>query len=271
MKGMRVLPAPAGFAAGVMAGVLSGILALGAVTAGAAAAPAAGAPECDVPAYLLATESRLDKVAMAISDKRRLDILVIGTLSSSLPGADEAGKAYPARLEAALSRRLPGVAVHVAAEILPKTLAEDAAPRLAGFVAAHKPVLAVWQTGTSDAIRAVDPEDFRDALNEGVTALRQAGAEAVLVNPQYSPRLETMLSLTPYLDRMRLVAQQHDVPLFDRFAIMRSWNESGAFDLFGPVKGLEMARAVHDCLGRALATFVLDAAHIDPANLRARP
>ena len=51
------------------------------------------------------------------------------------------------------------------------------------------------------------------------------------MNLQYSPRTETMISAPPYLDNMRVVAQQHDVPLFDRFAIMRQWNDSGVFDL----------------------------------------
>jgi hypothetical protein len=227
------------------------------------------APDCDVPAYLLTTDSQLGKVAAAVN-AGRLDILVVGTMSSSLPGADGATRAYPARLEAALRERLPGVAVEVKAEILPKTAAEAMAARLPGFVATYKPALVIWQTGTTDAIRAVDLDDFRDAVDDGVAALHAAGTDALLVNPQYSPRLETMISLTPYLDRMRVVAQQHDVPLFDRFAAMRHWNEAGTFDLFGPVKGLEMAHAVHDCLGRALAIFVLDAARIDPAKLRAK-
>jgi len=51
------------------------------------------------------------------------------------------------------------------------------------------------------------------------------------MNLQYSPRTETMISVPPYLDNMRVVAQQHDVPLFDRFAIMHQWNDSGDFDL----------------------------------------
>jgi len=266
LRGMRARPASAGRRAGVVAGLLAGLFVVG-----VPARPVLAAPDCSVPAYLLTTDSRLGKVAAAVEDERRLDILVAGTASSSLPGTGEAARAYPARLEVALRERLPGVAVRVTAEILPKTAAEAMASRLPDLVAARKPALVIWQTGTTDTIRAVDLDDFRDAVDEGVAALREAGADVMLVNPQYSPRLETMVSLTPYLDRMRLVAQQHDVPLFDRFAIMRHWNEAGAFDLFGPVKGLEMAHAVHDCLGRALAIFMLDAARIDPAKLRVRP
>ena len=97
------------------------------------------------------------------------------------------------------------------------------------------------------------PTIFEGAVDEGVAALRDAGADVILMNLQYSPRTETMISAPPYLDNMRVVAQQHDVPLFDRFAIMRQWNDSGDFDLFSTVHGLDLAKRVHDCLGRALS------------------
>jgi hypothetical protein len=65
---------------------------------------------------------------------------------------------------------------------------------------------------------------------------------------------------------MRVVAQQHDVPLFDRFAIMHQWNDSGDFDLFSASRGPELAKQVHDCLARALSKFVIDAAHLEPSQ-----
>jgi hypothetical protein len=140
------------------------------------------------------------------------------------------------------------------------------ASSFAKLVEAKKPTLVIWQTGTVDAMRSVDPDDFRSAVDDGVVALQNAGADVVLINLQYSPRTETMISVPPYLDDMRMVAQQHDVPLFDRFAIMRQWNESGSFDLFSASHGLELAKRVHDCLGRALSKFVIDAAHLSPAQ-----
>jgi hypothetical protein len=88
----------------------------------------------------------------------------------------------------------------------------------------------------------------------------------VLVNLQYSPRTETMISAQPYLDSMRVVAQQYDVPLFDRFAIMHHWSDQGDFDLFGASHGLDLAKRVHGCVGRVLAKFVIDAARIEPAQ-----
>src|SRR5512140_2929940 len=87
----------------------------------AAAAPAraedAGA-SCDVPAYLLATESVLPKVADVIKNGRPLEILVVGSRSSTINTSD--GSAYPGRLQAALREKLPSLKVHVSVEIQAK-------------------------------------------------------------------------------------------------------------------------------------------------------
>jgi hypothetical protein len=227
-----------------------------------AAAPARAddaAPACDVPAYLLTTESALPKVAEALKTGHSLDILVVGSRSSTINTSD--GSAYPGRLQAVLREKLPSVAVNVSVELQVKKTAEEVATGLVKLMEGKRPTLVIWQTGTYDAMRSIDPDDFRGAVDEGVVALQNAGTDVILMNLQYSPRTETMISAPPYLDNMRVVAQQHDVPLFDRFAIMRHWNDAGDFDLFSASHGLELAKRVHDCLGRALSKFVIDAAH----------
>ena len=209
-----------------------------------AAAPARAddaAPACDVPAYLLTTESALPKVADALKTGHPLDILVVGSRSSTINTSD--GSAYPGRLQAVLRERLPSVAVNVSVELQVKKTAEEVAGGLVKLVEGKRPTLVIWQTGTYDAMRSIDPDDFRGAVDEGVAALQNAGTDVILMNLQYSPRTETMISAPPYLDNMRVVAQQHDVPLFDRFAIMRHWNDAGDFDLFSASHGLELASA----------------------------
>jgi lysophospholipase L1-like esterase len=252
-------------------GVIAGLVFLAAV---AAAEPVRAddipqsTPEahkaCEVPDTFLATASPLSRVADAVKAGRALDILVVGSRSSTIPGSE--ASAYPARLQAALKDLLPQVTVNVALEIHPKRTAEEIAGTLVKLVEAKKPTLVIWQTGTVDALRSLDPDDFRNAVDEGVTALQNAGTDVILMNPQYSPRTEMMISVPPYVDSMRAVAQQHDVPLFDRFAIMHQWNDQGDFDLFSASPGVEMAKRVHDCLGQALAKFVVDAAHVGPAQ-----
>lgn len=247
--------------AGLLATVLMG-----------ASARAEDIPGCAVPAYLLATESTLSKVAEAIRAKKRLDILVVGSGSSALPGSDGASMSYPARLEAALREALAGVTVSVRTDLRPKKTAAEAVQGFSQMIDKlpqdQKPDLVIWQTGTVDAIRSVDPDDFRTALDSGIEALQKPGFDVLLINLQYNPRMETMLSVGPYNDTIRVVAQQYEVPMFDRFSIMRHWNDVGDFDLFGSVHGYGMARRVHDCIGRSLAAMIVEASRVNPAELR---
>ena len=243
--------------------VLAGFLA--AVHARAEDAPAAPAAPatCEVPDYLLAGDIALPKVAETIKAGGPLNILVVGSRSSTIgvnPNAAE-GAAYPGQMLAALKEKLPAIEVNLSVEIQPKKTAEEVASTLSKLVEGKKPTLVIWQTGTVDAMRQVDPDDFRAAIDSGVLALRDGGADAVLVNPQYSPRTESMISASAYLDSMRVAAQEHEVPLFDRFGLMQKWSEAGDFDLFTAVHGADLAKRVHSCLGRALSEFIMAAAH----------
>ena len=246
-------------------GAMLGLMLLAGLTAaGSARAAEDAAPACDVPAYLLTSESSLPKVAEAVKSARPLSILVVGSRSSTIASSE--GSAYPARLQAALKERLPSIPVTLSVELQTGKTAEEGAAALVKLVEAKRPTLVIWQTGTVDAMRSVDPDDFRSAVDEAVVALQKTGSDVLLVNLQYSPRTETMMSAPPYLDNMRVVAQQHEIPLFDRFAIMRHWSDAGDFDLFSTAHGMEMAKRVHACLGRALSKFVIDTAHLDAAQ-----
>jgi len=245
-------------------GLKIGSIALAVSLAAAPVRAEEAAHNCEVPTYLLTTESTLPKVADAVKNGRPLDILVVGSRSSTIGTSDSS--AYPSRLQIALKERLPSVTVNLSVELQPKKTAEELASSFVKLMEEKKPILVVWQTGTIDAMRSIDPDDFRGAVDQGVAALQNAGADVVLMNLQYSPRTETMISAPPYLDNMRVVAQQRDVPLFDRFAIMHQWNDQGDFDLFNPSHGIELAKQVHDCIGRALSKFIIDAAHLGPTQ-----
>ncbi|MGA7490120.1 MAG: SGNH/GDSL hydrolase family protein [Xanthobacteraceae bacterium] len=250
----------------VAAALAAGLLAL---LSPSAAALAEDKQACDVPAYLLFGSNELKHVAEAISKHRRLTIAVVGTGSSILAGPEGPLSAYPARLEAALQRRLPSVAVKVVPVVKRGMTAENLAKGMAKLLVDEKPDLVIWQTGTLDAIRRIEPDDFRTALEEGVETLHQGGADVILMNMQYSPRTETMIALGPYADNMRVVAQQYEIPLFDRLAIMRHWSDTGEFDLYAGGKDNVLAHRVHDCIGRTLAAMIIDAAHLKPAEFKA--
>ena len=230
---------------------------------------AAEGQKCEIPGYLLFGNNELKHVAEAVKKERRLTIAVVGTGSSILAGPDGPRSAYPARLEAALKQRLPSVAVKVVTLVRTRMSAEDLAQGMAKLLVDEKPDLVIWQTGTLDAIRRIEPDDFRAALDEGVETLHKGGADVILMNMQYSPRTDIMVALGPYADNMRVVAQQHEIQLFDRLAIMRHWSDTDAFDLYAAGKDNVLAQRVHDCIGRAIASMIIDAAHLGPVESKA--
>ena len=212
------------------------------------------AEPCEVPSYLWFGSNELKHVAEAVKKDKRLTIAVVGTGSSILAGPDGPPSAYPARLEAALKKLLPSVAVKVVTLVRTRMTAQDLAQGMGKLLVDEKPDLVIWQTGT---------------LDEGVETLHRGGADVILMNMQYSPRTDIMIALGPYADNMRVVAQQHEVPLFDRLAIMRHWSDTGAFDLYAAGKDNVLAHRVHDCIGRSIASMIVDAAHLRPADAKA--
>ena len=52
------------------------------------------------------------------------------------------------------------------------------------------------------------------------------------------------------------------VPLFDRYSIMRYWNDSGAFDLTS-LKNDGLYEKIHQCIGGLLADFVVRATSLE--------
>jgi lysophospholipase L1-like esterase len=219
---------------------------------------AAEEPNCRAAQEQVENAFPLPHAAQAIAAKR-LGILVVGAGSSALPGPEGAKKAYPARLQAALAAALPETKVEVATDVQPRRTAEDMANLLGSALAKTHPSLVIWQTGTVDAMRSVELDLFSDALEQGISAAKAAGADMILINAQYSPRTDSMIALGTYSDLMRRVAAQQEVPLFDRFAVMKAWADAGTFDFYASTKKLDMAEHVHDCIGRLLADLVLGA------------
>lgn len=217
-------------------------------------------------ASLAHPEFGLPHVATAIEKRHQVVVAVAGTTSSMGPaGADSA---YPARLGVALSGRWPSVILKVVNEAKARQSAADMADSFERMLANDKPDLVIWQTGTFDAIQGVEPEDYTAALEDGIERLHIGQADVILVNMQYSPRTESMIAGSVYADHMRWVAMQREVPLFDRLAIMKQWNDLGTFDLYSTSKDAVTAERVHDCLGRLLAEFVVEAARLAEPPVR---
>jgi ABC-type amino acid transport substrate-binding protein len=217
---------------------------------------AADSPDCAVAAHLVTADYALPRAASSIGKTSELAIVVMGAGSSSLAGPGGTDLGYPARLQEALAKRLPGVKTKVVTNVKSRRSAAEMEENFEKLLMQEHPALVIWQSGTVDAITGVDPEDYRTTLDEGVEALQAGGADVVLMNMQYSPRTESMIAIQAYADSMRMVSQQREVPLLDRFAIMRHWNELGTFDLYAATRRMETAARIHDCIGQLLADLI---------------
>jgi len=236
-----------------------------AVLAGPALAADEGA--CYVASGLVHADFALPRTAAAI-DRKHVSVVVLGSASSNLPGAEGAAKAYPARLQDSLMRRLGAdVSVKVVARTKARDTASEMVKTLRQVLSDDKPDLVIWQTGTVDAMLGVDPDEFQKTLGSGLDVLRTGNADAVFVNMQYSPRTDSMISLGAYLDAIRFVAVQREIPLFDRLGVMKDWNEMGVFDLSTATKKIDVAEKVHDCIGRLLGRLVVDGAMLAKTNV----
>ena len=225
-----------------------------------AAGPGAAADICDVPDNLVQTFARLPHVSSSVKRDHRLEVVV---LSAAPTQAGEAStlKSYPFHLQNALRERLKGTDVHVFGQVEPRKTITDVAKALPRILSERKPVLVVWQSGTVEAMRGFDPEGYGRALNAGVAALQKAGADVILVNQQFSPRTDFMFDGGPYTENMRWVSQTRDIPLFNRYEVMKYWGEAGVFDLTA-LKNDGTYDKVHGCIGRLIADLVIRAASL---------
>ena len=75
-----------------------------------------------------------------------------------------------------LAEKLPGVDVKVVTDVKAKRTAAEMVKELVPALAAAKSALMVWQTGTADAIQAVDPGSFQPGpRSKGINIARSAG------------------------------------------------------------------------------------------------
>jgi GDSL-like Lipase/Acylhydrolase family len=214
--------------------------------------------ECPVPESFYAFEPRLTKTAKAVADGREVVIAVLGGASTLGRAAGGGSLAWPARMAAALADRFPSARIKVVNLAVARETAKGAADRLDRDVLPLKPTLVIWETGTMEAVRGSDLDEFRQTVQAGVDELRAAGAEVVLMNMQFSRETDTMIHFGPYLIAMRQLADANDVPLFRRHRIMRHWAESGLLDLTArdSENRRHVATKLYDCIGRAMADFV---------------
>src|SRR4030095_5206636 len=61
--------------------------------------------------------------------------------------------------------------------------------RLQTSVIDMHPDLVIWQVGTNAVLRNLDPDETAKLVEDGITRIQAVGADVVLIDPQYSPRV----------------------------------------------------------------------------------
>ena len=224
-------------------------------------APRAGRGQeasCPTPEGFGASEASLPKTAKALA--RGSDVLIVTLGGSSTLGTAAGGVdlSWPSRLAVVLAGRFPSARVKVVNLATPRQTAREAAGRLAREVLPLKPKLLIWETGTVEAVRGTDVDEFRETVQGGVDELHAAGIEVVLMSAQFSRDTDAMINFEPYLGALREVADVNQVTVFNRYGLMRHWAESGVLDLRtkDSDKRRLLATRLYDCLGRAMAALL---------------
>ena len=235
----------------------------GAVLAGPAAVvwadagAAATVPEqCRVPEDLIADIADFPHAARHVAEDKRLIIVAVGAASTAGTGASGPAAAWPARLGDLLADRLNSTDVKVVNLGVRGLTARRAVDRIAKDVAAAKPDLVIWETGTVEAVRSEDMDEFPQALMDGIDLVGEMNADLILMTPQFARETERMINFEPYIYAMRQTAGLPAVNLFPRHAVMRYWAEN---DRLVPGSRVEMTRRndqIYNCIAQLLAEVI---------------
>jgi lysophospholipase L1-like esterase len=185
----------------------------------------------------------LPHVANKLAAGQPVMIVAFGSSSTAGFGASSPEFNYPNRLAAQLRRQYPSVDITVVNAGIGGEDAPEMMKRLQTAVIDVHPDLVIWQVGTNAVLRNLDPTDTAKLVEDGITRIQVAGgADIVLVDPQYSPRVnERPESAGKMVKLLGRIAELRKVGIFPRFEVMRDWHEKQAI----PVEGFVIADGLH--------------------------
>lgn len=227
-----------------------------AAAAGLAVDARAAAPgPCEVPERILSVDADLPHARAQLKAGKPLSILIVNSARGT---TQPPAPTYPTHLATGLREALPGREIAVQVLSFPGETAETMIAPLKIAVKTQHPGLVVWQTGTVDAMRGVDPEAFSAALTAGIDAVHALGADLLVMDMQYSPQTAQIIDFAPYVKYVGWASQNAGVFRFPRYDIMQYWVESGSVD-FGSDNADAQRTAfdfVHRCVGTLLADSI---------------
>jgi acyl-CoA thioesterase I len=223
---------------------------------------------CDMPPDLTTPQAPLMRVAAALAKTGGLDILALGSGSTVGDSGGSSGSAlayhtrdasFPYRMVEALHAMRPGMRINLTVKGGRNMTADTMLAILRHELATHHYDLVLWQTGTVEAVQGLRPDVLRGVLQDGADAADEAHADLVLIDPQFSRFLRANADLNPYETVLVQMTTSPSVTLFHRFDLTQGWVNSGQIDLERVSRDQrdKTIGLLHDCLGQALARFVL--------------
>jgi acyl-CoA thioesterase I len=203
----------------------------------------------------------LRRTARQLAAGKPIKIVAVGSSSTAGAGASRPYNAYPSRLAAELAREFVDHDFTVLNRGVNGDTATDMLARFDRGVIAEQPDLVLWQVGTNSLLRGDPIQPHRSLLHGGIERLKATGADIVLIDPQYAPRVIARSNADAMLALLEQTARFETVNLFRRFALMRHWHqvERIPFDAFLSPDELHMNDFSYGCVARALGNAIAEA------------
>jgi acyl-CoA thioesterase I len=217
-----------------------------------------GTDPCDVPEELMQVDDKLPHLAERLRAEQPVRIVAIGGASTTGLAAGSSDLAYPHRLQEILARGYPSSSVTVVNRGVPRQTAQQMLERFPTDVIPEDPVLVIWETGTTDAVRGVAVDDFAATLQTGIDELKARSIDIMLIDMQFSHSTVTVIDFERYLNALHRIGDVNDVNVFPRFEMMRYWSEQNVFNFDGVAKDerASLAAKVYECIAGKLAEAI---------------
>jgi acyl-CoA thioesterase I len=236
---------------------------------------------CTAPVELTHFERPLLQTMRRLANGQPLTIVAIGSSSTAGAGASSPDATYPRRLAVELRARFPGREITVLNRGVNGEETTNMMARFGADVIAAHPQLVLWQIGTNSVLRDHPLSPHGAQLHAGIEQLKAAGADVILIDPQFAPAVLAKSETEGMLEQIALAAKQEDVDLFQRFAVMRNWHDVQhlSFDAFVSPDHLHMNDWSYACIAKLLGNAIAEAATrpvaaaaaVHPDTVSARP
>jgi len=204
----------------------------------------------------------LTHTAARLSRGEPLKVVAIGSSSTAGAGASAPSASYPSRLESELRIRFPNVQITVINRGINGERANDMLARFEQDVLAEHPDLVIWQVGSNSVLHD-DPIELRTLrIQEGVARAKEIGADIVLMNPQFAPKIITKHDADGMVRLIDTAAKASNVGVFHRFSVMQHWKQADGmeFSAFLSPDELHMNDWSYACIAKLLAGSIVEAA-----------